>query len=78
MGSAFFSWGTSPGFSASGPMFFLSSAIFNLLNHGIKKTSQQTGRQRETSFPFDLYGNAAHSLTGQNSFRFILENAINS
>ena len=27
----------SPGFSASGPMFFLSSAIFNLLRHGIKK-----------------------------------------
>ena len=36
-GSAFFSWGASPGFLASGPMFFVSSAIFNLLRHGIKK-----------------------------------------
>ena len=41
-----------------GLMFSISPATINFLRHGIKKTSQQTGQQWETSFLFGILENA--------------------
>lgn len=46
-------------------MVGVGAVLSQVCYHGIKKASQPTGQQREASFPFDQYGNAAHSLFEQ-------------